>query len=187
MGTILLLILALCRHFESSSSAASAALGLEETASDAPLDPQTVPIKARVSRLDDGTIEITMIMCRLDRQDYAGEPYLYPMFKDRARHSSCKVRTTASDEEIKCVIHPALFLIRCLRHIFRSMQENFWVESIVIDERQEVTSDSSCQEDEATACLLPTGFIFHMGRCGSTLMANALASIPSNVVFRCVR
>jgi len=35
----------------------------------------------------------------------------------------------------------------------------------------------------AEGCIRPTGFIFHAGRCGSTLLAKALASCVRNLVF----
>ena len=30
----------------------------------------------------------------------------------------------------------------------------------------------------------PTGFIYHETRCGSTLSANMMAAVPSNIVHR---
>jgi len=37
-------------------------------------------------------------------------------------------------------------------------------------------------DDVLTNNLMPTGFIFHMSKCGSTLMAKALAQLPSHFV-----
>ncbi|QDT12902.1 hypothetical protein [Planctomycetes bacterium K23_9] len=39
-------------------------------------------------------------------------------------------------------------------------------------------------EDILTDYLCPTGFIFHMARCGSTLLANSLANSPHNLVMK---
>jgi hypothetical protein len=63
--------------------------GLEEQ--EARLQALAVPTNVRVVRLPDGGIGLKMLMCRVDRHDYQQEPYRYPMFKDRAAHSECKV------------------------------------------------------------------------------------------------
>lgn len=39
-------------------------------------------------------------------------------------------------------------------------------------------------EENPDAFMDPSGFIYHETRCGSTLTANMIASIPSNIVHR---
>lgn len=48
--------------------------------------------------------------------------------------------------------------------------------------RQTPLSQLADLEDSGAPPLLPTGFIFHMSRCGSTLVAQMLASLPDTVV-----
>lgn len=43
--------------------------------------------------------------------------------------------------------------------------------------------DFLSRDDMLTDSLYPTGFIFHMSRCGSTLLAKALASSPQHLVM----
>ena len=43
--------------------------------------------------------------------------------------------------------------------------------------------DDLTDPDVEAASATPTGFVFHMSRCGSTLIAQALAALPGNVVI----
>ncbi|CAN0474150.1 unnamed protein product [Discosporangium mesarthrocarpum] len=38
-------------------------------------------------------------------------------------------------------------------------------------------------DEDPAGYLEPSGFVFHMSRCGSTLMANLLGSSASNLVY----
>ncbi len=43
--------------------------------------------------------------------------------------------------------------------------------------------DDIVRQTNAEDCLMPDGFIFHMSRCGSTLVAQMLAAVPDNIVI----
>ncbi len=49
--------------------------------------------------------------------------------------------------------------------------------------RRQTTMDALQERAEACPGLLPTGFIFHMSRCGSTLISQMLAGLPKNLVI----
>jgi len=49
--------------------------------------------------------------------------------------------------------------------------------------RHQTPLDFLGELNEARPGLAPTGFIFHMSRCGSTLAAQMLASLPQNIVI----
>ena len=59
---------------------------------------------------------------------------------------------------------------RCLRHPFRLLF------------RHRTDLDALCRAVDDQPGLPPAGFVFHMSRCGSTLLAQALASVPSHAV-----
>jgi hypothetical protein len=49
--------------------------------------------------------------------------------------------------------------------------------------RRQTPIESLCELQTCEPGLPPTGFIFHMSRCGSTLMAQMLAALPQNIVI----
>ncbi len=49
--------------------------------------------------------------------------------------------------------------------------------------RQQTPIDVLSQVAEADPGVRPTGFIFHMSRCGSTLVSQMLAALPQNIVI----
>jgi hypothetical protein len=49
--------------------------------------------------------------------------------------------------------------------------------------RHQTPIETLAELDAANAGLEPTGFIFHMSRCGSTLISQMLAALPQNVVI----
>lgn len=59
---------------------------------------------------------------------------------------------------------------RCLRHPFR----------LLFSHRTDL--DSLCRAVDDQPGLPPSGFVFHMSRCGSTLLAQSLAAVPSHAV-----
>jgi hypothetical protein len=48
--------------------------------------------------------------------------------------------------------------------------------------RHQTSLETLTQWQEVRPGLLPSGFIFHMSRCGSTLLAQMLAALPQNIV-----
>ncbi|HEX8088949.1 MAG TPA: sulfotransferase family protein, partial [Blastocatellia bacterium] len=60
---------------------------------------------------------------------------------------------------------------RCMRHPFNVLF------------RHQTPIDALCQYHEERPGLPPTGFIFHLSRCGSTLISQMLAALPRNVVI----
>ena len=59
---------------------------------------------------------------------------------------------------------------RCLRHPFRLLF------------RHRTDLDALCRAVDDQPGLPPAGFVFHMSRCGSTLVARALAAVPAHAV-----
>ena len=59
---------------------------------------------------------------------------------------------------------------RCLRHPFR----------LLFQQRSDL--DSLCDAVDDCPGLPPAGFVFHMSRCGSTLVAQMLAAVPAHAV-----
>lgn len=59
---------------------------------------------------------------------------------------------------------------RCLRHPFR----------LLFQHRSDL--DSLCDAVDDHPALPPAGFVFHMSRCGSTLLAQTLAAVPAHAV-----
>jgi len=49
--------------------------------------------------------------------------------------------------------------------------------------RRQTPIDTLCELEACERGLPPTGFIFHMSRCGSTLAAQMLAALPQNLVI----
>jgi hypothetical protein len=49
--------------------------------------------------------------------------------------------------------------------------------------RRQTPIEDLCELQACAPGVPPTGFIFHMSRCGSTLMAQMLASLPQNIVI----
>ncbi|MGA8213802.1 MAG: hypothetical protein WB799_09415 [Candidatus Sulfotelmatobacter sp.] len=49
--------------------------------------------------------------------------------------------------------------------------------------RRQSSIESLCELETCEPGLPPTGFIFHMSRCGSTLAAQMLAALPQNIVI----
>jgi hypothetical protein len=49
--------------------------------------------------------------------------------------------------------------------------------------RRQTPIESLCELERCEPGLPPTGFIFHMSRCGSTLAAQMLATLPQNIVI----
>ena len=60
---------------------------------------------------------------------------------------------------------------RCLRHPFNALF------------RHQTPIETLRESAEAHACVPPTGFVFHLSRCGSTLLAQMLSALPRNVVI----
>ena len=59
---------------------------------------------------------------------------------------------------------------RCLRHPFRLLF------------RHRTDLDALCRAVDDQPGLPPCGFVFHMSRCGSTLLAQSLAAVPAHAV-----
>jgi hypothetical protein len=49
--------------------------------------------------------------------------------------------------------------------------------------RRQTTMDALQERVEASPGLLPTAFVFHLSRCGSTLISQMLAGLPKNLVI----
>lgn len=49
--------------------------------------------------------------------------------------------------------------------------------------QRQTTMDALCELQRQAPGLQPTGFIFHMSRCGSTLLAQTLAALAHNIVI----
>jgi hypothetical protein len=49
--------------------------------------------------------------------------------------------------------------------------------------RRQTPIEDLCELHDSAPGLPPTGFIFHMSRCGSTLVAQMLAALPQNIVI----
>src|SRR5215216_3426983 len=60
---------------------------------------------------------------------------------------------------------------KCLRHPFNLLF------------RHQTPVDTLRLRHEARPGLPPTGFVFHLSRCGSTLISQMLAALPQNVVI----
>ena len=93
-------------------------------------------------------------LCKLDFMQYHLAPHLVSKFRDLTRLSKCGVGSNKKVEKLSVL-----------------------VEEMVQRESQLAAGDSNEYH------LQPTGFVFHEGRVGSTLVANMLASDPFSMVF----
>lgn len=66
-----------------------------------------------------------------------------------------------------------------------SFFDNFWVNQIdsLTDKTVDTGIESFYQRYQQSKCLPPNGFIFHMSRCGSTLLANMLRRVKGTLAF----
>lgn len=104
----------------------------------------------------DGPQAGTVSLCKLDHDSHARQPDRIPMFRDLAKASHCKTQ------------HRDVPLAE-----FRSAMR------ALLDE---AGADQS-EADGPFPHPIPTGFVFHEARVGSTLVANMLASSKINAVY----
>lgn len=73
------------------------------------------------------------------------------------------------------------------KHRFTKAKFEFAIRGLIADEqgKETVTTTLTDLVDQSflSDALYPTGFIFHISRCGSTLLAKALARTPNHVVI----
>eukprot|EP00903_Cladosiphon_okamuranus_P016016 g14788.t1 len=94
-------------------------------------------------------------MCLIDYQHYQESPASTPMFAHLNSYSKCGIKRKADDESI------AAGMVAVLR--MSSLQKTI--------------------KEQGMSSIPPRGFVYHETRCGSTLVANMLASLPPSRVF----
>jgi hypothetical protein len=72
---------------------------------------------------------------------------------------------------------------RFVAPFFEETLASVMAEPFALAFRRVTPIDDLTGPDVEAAAARPTGFIFHMSRCGSTLVAQTLASLPGNVVL----
>ncbi|RYF00037.1 MAG: hypothetical protein EOO41_00105 [Methanobacteriota archaeon] len=122
--------------------------------------PAAVPVHIDI-RQDADLRDATVTMCTLPWAAHAAQPHLYPMNRDLVTAARC-FGAHSSD---------AAFTVT-----FAALEEEFFSRSCPVNG---VYTDAY---PGTTGCV-PTGMIFHEARCGSTLAANMLASLPHTIVY----
>lgn len=102
--------------------------------------------------------EAVVHMCALDWAAYREDPSRLPMFADLTQHSGCSNSQNP---------------MRTFRTTFGELEDEFL--------RRGCDTHGHFRE-KAPGCV-PTGLVFHESRCGSTLSANMLASLPYSLVY----
>ena len=173
MPLLLLLLLPLL-FLAASSSTASAALDVAQVG---------VPISISIPDEDDGAADstdsaanadasnplarATVTLCALDWAAYRADPSAAPMFRDVVALSHC-----STGKHAKTVVS------------FAALEDEY---------QKRACGDAALSPPPPSAAgtpagfqgagCVPTGLVLHQSRCGSTLVANMLASLPSALIY----
>eukprot|EP00457_Paulinella_chromatophora_P000879 gb/GEZN01000880.1/.p1 GENE.gb/GEZN01000880.1/~~gb/GEZN01000880.1/.p1 ORF type:complete len:1025 (-),score=234.33 gb/GEZN01000880.1/:362-3436(-) len=156
-----------------------------------------VPIA--VSFRGQGSVDEPMVsLCSLDVERYKANPALLPMFRDLVKASSCSEANTvqmsmsALEQDLQhTTFHSSssTLLYNSATQLEQDPQQH-GQQSIDTTQRRKTRQQEEDDEEAGAVTgssdlqtLDPAGFIFQESRCGSTLVANMLAAVGSQLVW----
>lgn len=111
---------------------------------------------------------ISVRLCAIDWEPYKRAPYSLPMYGDLIRESNCGVNTLQSANNRSVVVS------------FRDLFEEYTLRGCGSSGN---FTDGIFRNVPANFACVPHGIVFHQSRCGSTTVANMLASLPNSLTF----